>query len=103
MKTLWEYATALQADILLSKDILNYPVPQVDHMIRKRLELQNAVASTKRWTKEILEINSVEELMFVNLKLVKHGKPHISRDQEDYEQHGTDNYPLSCLHTDHEG
>ena len=42
-------------------------------MIWKRWEKQNAVASIQRWNEEIVEIDSVEELLCVNM--VKHRKP----------------------------
>ena len=79
-----EHAAALHVDFLHSNDILSYPVPQEELIIRQRLDMQNVVATTQRWNKEILEIDSVAELMRVNE--VKHRKPHISRNQDEYEQ-----------------
>ena len=47
--------------------------------------MQNAVASTQRLNEEIVEIDSVEELLCVNM--VKHTKPLTFRTQDEYEQH----------------
>ena len=45
LKTLGEYVDALHVDFLhYSKEKDSYPVPQVDSMIRKRWEMQNAIA-----------------------------------------------------------
>ena len=45
LKTLGEYVAALRVDFLhYSKEKDSYPVPQVDSMIRKRWEMQNAIA-----------------------------------------------------------
>ena len=70
LKTLGEFSTALHVDFLHSKDKDRYPVPQVESMIRKRCEMQNAFASIQRCNEEIVEIDSVEELMCFNM--VKH-------------------------------
>ena len=46
LKTLGEYCAALQADILHSVEKFSYPTPQVENMIKSRLEFQNAVSTT---------------------------------------------------------
>ena len=71
-------------DFLHSKYINSYPVPQEEVMIRQRLELQNIVPTTQKWNQEILEVDSVTELLCVNE--VKHKQPHISRNKDEYEQ-----------------
>ena len=73
LKTLGEYCAALHADILHSVDKFSYPNPQVDNMIRSRLEFQNAVATTQRWNGEIADCYAIEDRICVNN--VKHRQP----------------------------
>ena len=54
-------------------------------MIWQRLELQNIDTTTQKWNEEILEDESVKDLLCINE--VKHRQPHISRDMNKYEQH----------------
>ena len=84
MKTLGEYAAALHVDFLYIKDINSYPAPQVEFGIRQRLEQQNNLTTNQKWNEEIMEDESVKELICINE--VKHRQPHISRDMNEYGQ-----------------
>ena len=90
LKTLGVYCAALHTDFLHLVDKDSYPSPQEDHMIRSRLEFQNAAANTLRWNEEIADCEAVDDMICVNN--VKHRQPITFVENELYEQHRISSY-----------
>ena len=59
-------------------------------MFMHRLEQQNILTTNQKWNEEIMEDESVKELLCINE--VNHRQPHISREMNEYEQHWVECY-----------
>jgi hypothetical protein len=59
--------------------------PQVDNMIKSRLEFQNAVSTTQRWNDEIADCDAIKDMICVNN--VKHRESKTVVDKDLFVQH----------------
>ena len=85
LKTLAEYSASVHVDALHALNDKNYPVPQVDKLIRLRLPFQNIQSSVQRWNDEIINCTSESERTCVNL--IKHREVKVFASKELHERH----------------